>query len=98
MNEVSANRKVCHWPNETRKVKRPPLGPFSFAPLDRLGPHALRAFTGHYHLLGSPIHSEGDLFIDSVHSFKGQSALCIVLTEIDFEELDPASQGSFLWG
>jgi hypothetical protein len=63
----------------------------SFTPLDRLGPHALKAFTGQYDLLGSPVYSEGDLFIDSVHRFKGQSAPCVVFTEIDFEELDEAA-------
>ena len=60
----------------------------AFTPLDRLGPHALRAFTGRYDLFGSPVYSEGELFIDSVHRFKGQSAPCIVFTEIDFEGLD----------
>lgn len=59
-----------------------------FTPLDKLGPHALRAFTGQYDLLGSPVYSEGELFIDSVHRFKGQSAPCIVFTEIDFDGLD----------
>ena len=63
----------------------------SFTPLDKLGPHTLRAFTGQYDLLGSPVYSDGDLFIDSVHRFKGQSAPCIVFTEIDFEELDEAA-------
>lgn len=62
-----------------------------FTPLDKLGPHALKAFTGQYDLLGSPVYSEGELFIDSVHRFKGQSAPCIVFTEIDFEELDEAA-------
>lgn len=60
----------------------------AFTPLDKLGPHTLKAFTGQYDLLGSPIYSEGDLFIDSVHRFKGQAAPCVVFTEIDFEELD----------
>jgi superfamily I DNA and RNA helicase len=63
----------------------------SFTPLDKLGPHTLKAFTGRYDLLGSPVYSDGDLFIDSVHRFKGQSAPCIVFTEIDFEELDEAA-------
>ena len=63
----------------------------SFTPLDKLGPHALKAFTGQYDLLGSPLYSEGELFIDSVHRFKGQSAPCIVFTEIDFAELDEAA-------
>ncbi len=38
-----------------------------FTPLDKLGPHALKAFTGQYDLPGSPIYSEGELFIDPVH-------------------------------
>lgn len=63
----------------------------SFTSLDRLGPHALKAFTGQYDLLGSPVYSQGELFIDSVHRFKGQSAPCIVFTEIDFETLDEAA-------
>jgi hypothetical protein len=63
----------------------------AFTPLDRLGPHALRAFTGQYDLLGSPVYSDGELFIDSVHRFKGQSAPCIVFTEVDFDDLDEAA-------
>jgi hypothetical protein len=70
----------------------------SFTPLDRLGPHALKAFTGQYDLFGSPVYSEGELFIDSVHRFKGQSAPCIVFTEIDFEELDEAAQRKLFVG
>ena len=56
-----------------------------FTPLDHLGPHRLRAFTGRYDLLGEPEHSHGELLIDSVYRFKGQSAPCIIFTEIDFE-------------
>ncbi|MFZ3043190.1 MAG: ATP-dependent helicase [Thiobacillus sp.] len=62
-----------------------------FTPLDKLGPHSIKAFTGQYDLLGSPVYSEGELLVDSVHRFKGQSAPCIVFTEIDFEELDEAA-------
>ena len=56
-----------------------------FTALDHLGPHRLRAFTGRYDLLGEPEHSQGELLIDSVYRFKGQSAPCIIFTEIDFE-------------
>ena len=56
-----------------------------FTPLEHLGPHRLRAFTGRYDLLGEPEHSQGELLIDSVYRFKGQSAPCIIFTEIDFE-------------
>jgi hypothetical protein len=62
-----------------------------FTPRDKLGPHSIKAFTGQYDLLGSPVYSEGELLVDSVHRFKGQSAPCIVFTEIDFEELDEAA-------
>ena len=60
----------------------------ALAPYDRLGPHVLKAFTGRYDLLGSPIHTEGDTVIDSVYRFKGRSAPCVIFTEIDFEALD----------
>lgn len=69
-----------------------------FTPLDKLGPHALKAFTGQYDLLGSPLYADGDLLIDSVHRFKGQSAPCIVFTEIDFEELDEAAMRKLFVG
>ena len=59
-----------------------------FTALDHLGPHRLRAFTGRYDLLGEPEHSQGELLIDSVYRFKGQSAPCIIFTEIDFEAMD----------
>ena len=58
------------------------------APYTQLGPHRLRAFTGHYDLLGNPEYTEGDLLLDSVYRFKGQSAPCVILTEIDFDALD----------
>ncbi|HRP25536.1 MAG TPA: ATP-binding domain-containing protein [Thauera sp.] len=34
--------------------------------------------------------SEGELLIESVHRFKGQSAMGVVLAEVDFEQLDDA--------
>jgi hypothetical protein len=59
-----------------------------FTQISRLGPHALRAFTGAYDLLGAPVYSAGDLLLESVYRFKGQSAPCVIFTEIDFERLD----------
>ena len=58
------------------------------APLARLGPYSLRAPTGRYDLLGNPILTDGDILIDSVLRFKGRAAPCVILTEIDFEQLD----------
>ncbi|MCK6406089.1 MAG: NERD domain-containing protein/DEAD/DEAH box helicase [Rhodocyclaceae bacterium] len=55
---------------------------------DRIGPHTMRRFTGEYDLLGAPVFSEGDVLIESVYRFKGQSAPAVVFAEIDFETLD----------
>jgi len=60
----------------------------SLSSFDRLGPFSLRRFTGNYDLLGNQIFSEGDILLESVYRFKGQAAPCVILTEIDFEELD----------
>jgi superfamily I DNA and RNA helicase len=56
--------------------------------VDQLGPHRLRAFTGTYDLFGNPEYREGDVLLESIYRFKGQSAPCVILTEVDFEALD----------
>ena len=56
--------------------------------LDKLGPHSFRSFTGRYDLLGHPVFSTGDVLLESVYRFKGQSAAAVVFTEIDIEALD----------
>jgi hypothetical protein len=55
---------------------------------DHLGLQSLRAFTGRYDLLGQPIYSTGDMLMESVYRFKGQSAPAVVFAEIDFDSLD----------
>ncbi len=57
-------------------------------PFDALGPHRLKTFTGRYDLFGEPQFSEGELLLETVYRFKGQSAPCVILTEVDFETLD----------
>lgn len=47
----------------------------------------LRKFTG-YDPAGNALHSEGAMFADTVHRFKGQAAPVVVLTEMDFDRLD----------
>jgi hypothetical protein len=54
---------------------------------DRVGAHATRRFTGSYDRSGNPVWTRGDLLVESVYRYKGQSAPAIVLTEIDFEAL-----------
>jgi hypothetical protein len=56
--------------------------------LDHLGPHRLRGFTGEYDLFGNPQYRDGDVLADSIYRFKGQSAPCVILTEIDFDAFD----------
>jgi len=57
-------------------------------PLDHLGPHRLRSFTGAYDLFGNPRYRDGDVLADSIYRFKGQSAPCVIFTEIDFDAFD----------
>jgi hypothetical protein len=57
-------------------------------PFDRLGGFAMRRFDGTYDAAGKPGFQPGDVLIETVFRFKGQSAPCVVLTEVDFETLD----------
>lgn len=47
----------------------------------------LKRHTG-YDAAGNQIYSEGQLLVESVRRFKGQSADAVVITEIDFEAMD----------
>jgi hypothetical protein len=58
----------------------------------RIGPHATRHFTGEYDRNGEPRWSQGELLVESVYRFKGQSAPAVVIAEFDFIELDEATQ------
>lgn len=64
----------------------------------RLGPHTLRTFSGEYDLLGNPIFSAGEILLETVYRFKGQSAPCIVFSEIDFATLDERSRRKLFVG
>ena len=55
---------------------------------DRLGDFSFRRFSGQYDLLSRPLYTEGDILMESVYRFKGQSAPAVVFGEIDFEALD----------
>ena len=48
-------------------------------------------------LFGRPEVSDGELLIETVYRFKGQSAPCVILTEVDFESFDePARRRLFV--
>jgi superfamily I DNA and RNA helicase len=57
-------------------------------PFDQLGAYRLRRFDGTYDDAGKPVFQDGDILVETVFRFKGQSAPCIILTEIDFDALD----------
>ncbi|MBX3686473.1 MAG: ATP-binding domain-containing protein [Rhodocyclaceae bacterium] len=59
--------------------------------LERLGANTLKHFTGEYDLLGEPRYTAGDVLVESVYRFKGQSAPAVILAEMDFGELDQAA-------
>lgn len=57
---------------------------------ERLGPIALRRFSGNYDTDGNPVFTAGEVLAETVYRFKGQSSPCVILTEIDLPELDEA--------
>ena len=55
--------------------------------LDELAQHRVKKIVGRT-AEGDFIFSDGDLVVDTVFRFKGRSANCVVLSEIDFHELN----------
>ena len=55
--------------------------------LDKIEDYAVKRPTGKFTPAGDALWTKGDLLVDSVYRFKGQSAAGIVLSEIDFESL-----------
>lgn len=55
--------------------------------LDKLGPWNIKRFTGGYSPQGKSQYTAGQLLVESIYRFKGQSAGAVVLTEWDFESL-----------
>lgn len=54
---------------------------------ERLAGRQVRRFDGRYDMAGNPIWTNGELQVESVYRFKGQSSPVIVLCEVDFENL-----------
>jgi hypothetical protein len=55
---------------------------------DEIGRFRPRRFTGEYTRDGNPVWTPGDLLVESVYRFKGQSMPAVVLSELDFATLD----------
>lgn len=54
---------------------------------DLIGKHCLKKIVGRT-VSGDFEYSDGEVLADTVFRFKGRSANCVVLTELDFQELD----------
>jgi len=59
--------------------------------MEQLGGHSTSRTTGQYDEAGNALWHEGELLVESVYRFKGQSAPGVVLCEVDFEELSPVN-------
>ncbi len=60
-------------------------------PFDTLGRVSLRRFDGTYDAEGNPTLQAGEVLLETVFRFKGQSAPYVILTEMDAEEFDEAA-------
>lgn len=54
---------------------------------ESLGGYALKRPTGRFNQNGDMIFTDGVLFADTVRRFKGLQSPCVIVTELDFEEL-----------
>ncbi len=55
---------------------------------ERIGQWSTRRWTGGYDRNGEPLWSCGELLVESVYRYKGQSAPAVIVAEFDFTELD----------
>jgi len=83
--------RVCYW----ARCGTPGLSIVSYhgrgqphlMPSERIGHTNLRHGTGECDIFGQPVKINGVVLVESVYSFKDQSAPALILTEIDFEVL-----------
>jgi hypothetical protein len=64
----------------------------------RIGPHTTRRFSGTFSKNSDPIWIDGELLVESVFRFKGQSAPAIILSEVDFSELSAVEKRKLFVG
>lgn len=65
---------------------------------DRIGQFTTRHFTGQYSDDGDPIWTNGDLLTESIFRFKGQSSPAVILSEIDFVEMNNIERNKLFVG
>ena len=59
--------------------------------MSQLGGYSTQRTTGQFDAAGNALWHEGDLLVESIYRFKGQSAPVVVVCEVDFDELTPAN-------
>jgi len=65
---------------------------------DNIDGYTTKRFTGSYSRDGEPRWTNGDLLVESVYRFKGQSAAAVVLSEFDFPELNDQARHKLFVG
>lgn len=65
---------------------------------DRIGRFGTRRFTGEYDRDGNALWSDGQLQVESIYRYKGQSAPAVVISELDFAELTPLERRKLFVG
>ena len=65
---------------------------------DMVGAFKTKRFTGKYSASGGPLWTSGDLLVDSIYRFKGQSAAGVVLSEVDFSAFDEVTRRKLFVG
>ena len=60
--------------------------------------HPTRHYTGTFNANGDPGWTDGELLVESVYRFKGQSAPAVILTEVDMEQLTPLDRARLFVG
>jgi hypothetical protein len=65
---------------------------------EQIGPHKTRRFTAAFSKNSDPIWTEGELLVESIFRFKGQSAPAVILSEVDFNELSPLDKRKLFVG
>ena len=65
---------------------------------DYIGEFSTKRFTGSYSKAGDPVWTKGELLVESVYRFKGQSAAGIVFSELDFSEMTESERRKLFVG
>lgn len=66
--------------------------------VDKIGLYSTSHFTGNYSPDGEQVWTKGDLVIESVYRFKGQSSPAVILSEVDFSIMTDVERNKLFVG